>query len=198
MFSDDSEISSVRNTLLKHYGDQQRSQGTRLIGFVAGLFALWTLTSDVLRLSQVFEFPYIPWLTDWVLSLEPWLVDFSKIAFLFLGTSVILYFILRAIFRYSFYGHMVNAVIYIPKEEIEKLLKEEKHARNLRMNNLYSLHLATTFYVYSCKKIFRLPARWFFSLGSIGKAYPNKEIIGNCFLGLLAGFFSLLLLLFMW
>jgi hypothetical protein len=38
------QIREARKTLLKHYTAQQNSQGTRLIGFVAGLFVLLQLT----------------------------------------------------------------------------------------------------------------------------------------------------------
>ena len=104
-------ISDERSILLSHYSDQQHSQATRLIGFVAGLFALWTLTAVVLRLrlSSIFpSFPTIPMITEWVLSPDLWIVDLSKVIFLYLGTAFILCFILRSIFRFVIFAHFTT------------------------------------------------------------------------------------------
>lgn len=120
------DFKKAQETLLGYYSDLQDSQVTRLIGFVVGLFALLQLAqySD----GSTHEFSrYLAF----SLNLSSIFVDF-KVAVLFTGSSIILYFILRAIFRYSLFGYLPSKIITARKEEAEQVLADWKECENFK------------------------------------------------------------------
>jgi hypothetical protein len=195
----EAKLSEARNTLLKHYTDLQTAQGTRLIGFVAGLFALLqlTLTASTSGASQIFANTKIPVLTDWVLSLPSLLGEVMKAIVLLVGTSGILFFIVRTILRYAVYGHIAYGVISISEDDMRQFLYKsdvDKSATELSI-----LDGAVTRYVHTKKKAFLVPANLIVSVSkSHPKDFPNKTKRGYIYLGLLSLFFSILLLLLLW
>jgi hypothetical protein len=111
------QISEARKQLQTYYSDQQNQQMTRLIGFVIGLFTLLQLAQESrnLALSSVFPNVTIFNMPKYAIYWDP-----LKVVFLFLGVSLILYFILRTIFRYALYGNMACWVMNINYVDIMK------------------------------------------------------------------------------
>jgi hypothetical protein len=182
--------------LLSQYTAQQNGQGTRLIGFVVGLFTLLQLTQalDQSALSRIF-----PNFISFLQLTAPW-GDFLKVLFLFMGTWVILYFILRSIFRFSVYGHLSSAAMYVTEEEAEEVVvdysKNSKNPEKYKKLAVWAINIAVARIVYD-KKVWRLPACWFASLPKDPK-YPNCYKKGFGFLSAFSFVVAFLLLLFLW
>jgi hypothetical protein len=196
------QISEARKQLQTYYSDQQNQQMTRLLGFVVGLFTLLQVTqsSKSSPLSSVFpHFPsasikarYAPfWLRiGWLSPAENW--DFLKVVFLFLGVSLILYFILRTIFRYALYGNMASWVMNIKYDNVMEY--KDKGG----CNEMYALNHALSEKIYDDANIFWIfPANWFFKVDEDTK-YPSREKCGYAVCMFISIVTSLLLLLFLW
>ena len=193
------KLSEASKTLLEHYTDLQTSQSTRLIGFVAGLFALLqlTLTASTSGANQIFANTKIPVLTDWALSLSPWIGEILKASILLVGTSGILFFIVRTILRYAIYGYMAFGVIGMSEDSVRQFLFKsdiDKSPTELRV-----LDTAVTREVHATKKAFLVPANLIVSVSKLHpKEFPNRTKRGYIYLGILSLFLSVLLLLLVW
>ena len=202
----DAEIEKAKRALLSHYAAQQNSQGTRLIGFVAGLFALWTLTSNVPGLNQVFGLPRIPLITDWVLSLPPWAVDsvdLVKVAILFFGTSIILFYILRTIFRHSVFGLLSVQAMWVTRNEVIETVRAIAKSKNKKPleyehRELFMINFTCARIIYQNNKLiyWKIPVRWFFPITY--PECPSCVKTGYFFLAVVALFIAFLLLVLLW
>jgi hypothetical protein len=193
----EAKLSEARRILLKHYTDIQTAQSTRLIGFVAGLFALLelTLTANNSGISQTFaNFPQIPILTDFVLSIPPEIGEVTKAIVFILGTSGILFFIIRTILRYGVYGYMAFRVALISEDEMRQFLLKSDVSKPV--TELFVLDVTVTRYVHSKNKAFLVPANLIISVSNLHpKEFPSRTKRGYIYFGLLSFFFSFLLLL---
>jgi hypothetical protein len=181
------QISEARKQLQTYYSDQQNQQMTRLIGFVIGLFTLLQLTqlSKSYPLRNVFpSFPHVIGAT----YAPFW--DFLKVLFLFFGVSLILFFILRTIFRYSLYGSMASWVMNVKDYEVKK------YRNNVEYNEMLAFNVILSQGVYKDGHIFGLPANWFFNLND--PTCPSHENYGIALYIIISAITSLLLLLFLW
>jgi hypothetical protein len=202
----------ARRALLSHYTAQQNGQVTRLVGFVIGLFTLLQLSQALgdKALNQIFR--NVPGFIQFTM---PWIGDVLKTLFLFFGTWIILYFILRAIFRFAFYGYLTSEVMIVTDEEAVKAVEDEakekvkregkaqdqeeikKEFKKFKDREIWALNTATLRHEYDGKKIYYVPAKWFFALPYAPK-YPNREKTGIIFLLIVSFVLAFLLLLFLW
>jgi hypothetical protein len=92
-----------KKTLIEFYSEMQSALGTRLIGFVVGLFALLQLVqfSKSARLGEIF-----PIFKNWQDFGSQW-----KFIFLFIGVLILMVYIVRTIFRYAVYGRFMIKVL---------------------------------------------------------------------------------------
>ena len=189
----------AKHSLLSHHTAQQNSQATRLIGFVAGLFVLLQLTqtSKLYELTNVFpNFPTIIVFGD-----SPVLWDFLKVVFLFMGTWAILFFILRAIFRYAVFGKIAFSAMWVTMDDAKVFVrdytrKEKKNPVEFEFREIWVLNQAASKKVYHEKIYLILPAKWFLKFAS--PECPSREIIGYLFIGAVAFILAFKLLLFLW
>ena len=181
------QISEARKAVQTYYADQQSQQGARLVGFVIGLFTLLQLAqaSKNLRLSGVF--PNFPKVIE-AINAPFW--DFLKVLFLLAGTTIIMFFIFRTIFRYSLYGVMASQVFIVKESEIEKYKQDSDY------NELHAFNQVVAVDAYKNKKVFWLPARWFMSLDD--KECPICERTGSTILAGASFLLSIILLIFLW
>ena len=200
---DPESLDKSREVLLNYYVSEQNSQSTRLVGFTVGLFALLSLAMS--SGQNTLHATYSNYQGFLVFADVPLFWDYLKVIFLYIGTSVILFAILRAIFRYSYWGQLTTAVIFEAKEGkegMDELLKDvierrKNEKQDKPPNELSDLNVASVRYIYG-KKIFGLPASWFVSVDPSYCDYPNHSRRGVLFLSGLAMFFAILLLLFLW
>jgi hypothetical protein len=176
------QIAEARKALQNYYTDQQNQQGTRLIGFVIGLFTLLQLTQTSKNSPLSGVFPNFPKIIN--VTLCPLLSDSLKVVFLFVGTAFIIFFILRTIFRYALYGTMASYIMTVNNYDIKGC------------NEMYALNLAISKDFYTYKTVFGLHARYFLTVGD--KEYPHREWEGVAILASISIFITFLLLLFLW
>ena len=186
------EIAETRKALLDLYVHQQTAQGTRLIGFVAALFVLLQLTqaSKSYRLTEVFASfpPIIPF------GNVPLLWDFLKVIFLFLATTLIMYLILRSIFRFAFYGYMSSEIMVVTEDDAKDAIIE--NAKTPNIGSLWAFHKATARVVYNKKVYWFFPAYLFFRIGD--SKFPDRDKQGFLVLLIISLATAFLLLLFLW
>jgi hypothetical protein len=194
----DDKIESAKQALLKHYTDEQNGQITRLLGFAVGLFTLLQLAQSLgdKAFNQIFIcFPSLIQFT------QPWEGDVLKTLFLFLGTWVILYFILRSIFRFAVFGLFTSYVMWVTIVEAREtvrshVLKNHKKPATYEHRELWVVNQATSKFVYDRSVYHSVKAKWFFSTG-----YPNcpdRKNTGYFFSLSVAFVIAFLLLLFLW
>jgi hypothetical protein len=195
----DTQIAEARKALLKHYTDQQNGQITRLVGFAIGLFTLLQLSQTLSdrALSQVF--PNFPIFIQFTIS---WEGDVLKVIFLFVATWAILYFILRSIFRFAYYGHLSSEILYTTEDEAKNVVHDEavrvkRQQAEFAQREIWALSTATARRLYDKKKIYGLPAKWFFSL-QVHPNYVKCDNQGFRVLLLISLALAFLLLLFLW
>jgi len=192
------QISEARKQLQTYYSDQQNQQMTRLIGFVIGLFTLLQLTQSSKSSPLSSVFPYFPSVIE--ATYAPFW-DFLKVVFLFFGVSLILFFILRTIFRYALYGNMACWVMNINYGDIMKN-KDKWSGCNEMFAFNYSLSLEIYRTARTTARIFGIvPANWFFHFVDKDKKdteHPSHEKCGHVFCIFISALTSLLLLLFLW
>jgi hypothetical protein len=183
------QISEARKQLQTYYSDQQNQQMTRLIGFIIGLFTLLQLTQSSKSSPLSSVFPHFPRVIE--ATYGPFW-DFLKVVFLFLGVSLILYFILRTIFRYALYGNMASWVMNIKYDEVME------HKDKGGCNEMYAVNHALSEKIYRDTHIFWIfPANWFFKVDE-DTEYPSREKCGYAVCMFISMVTSLLLLLFLW
>lgn len=195
------DIEKARHELLSHFTAIQNNQGTRLIGFVAGLFVLLQLTqtSKAYLLATIFHsFPTITVLGDASLF---WLWDSLKVAFLFAGTWAVLFFVLRTIFRYSVFGKMSSYAIWVTKDDAKDFVRAYAKAKNMKpvefeFRKTWVLAEAAAKKVYHETIYWKLPARWFLGFGLPG--CPPCENKGYYFSSAVSSVLTILLILFLW
>ncbi len=193
---DPDKLEEARAVLLKHYTDEQTAQGTRLIGFVAGLFALYQLTLNSISSES---------LGNIVITMFSSSTNFITIFLLVAGTTVILVFIMRTMLRYAVFGHMVTILIQIDQGEIRKLLSYEfkNKWKEYKLRPLLAyLHLSVSRCIYLDKIVFFIfPARYFLSVDKEPKIqvyFPDRTKRGYVGLFALSMSFSILLVLVLW
>jgi hypothetical protein len=176
------EVAEARKALLSYYADEQNIQVTRLIGFVVGLFTLLqlALVSKVPKIMEVTGF--LPWFWNW------------KDLFLFIGTAIILYFILRVIFRYSFFGYLSSNLFIVTVDDAKTVAAENNYESKL--NEFLAFNLATTRKVYEDTKLFWLPSNLFFTAGD--KKCPSRERWGVKILAIISVVLTFLIIYFLW
>jgi hypothetical protein len=181
------QIADARKSIQSYYADQQSQQGTRLVGFVIGLFTLLQLTQAYKNsaLRNVFPSFNNAFQTHYSVLFDLW-----KTVFLFIGVSIIMYFILRTVFRYSLYGKMACNVMTISDEAVLKHQKEEEY------NELLAFNVEISESVYDKGNVFGISASWFLTLHN--KKHPSKERNGEALCAVIAIIITLLLLLFLW
>ena len=184
------DFKKAQETLLGYYGNLQSLQGTRLIGFVAGLFTL-------LQLAQYSGDHFDAFNIDWGFDLNfSSILGYVKIFLLFLGCLIILYFILRTIYRYCLYGYLPSKIITARKEEAEQVLKDwegKKHTSSA----LYALNTSIFRKVHS-EKVFGIKSYYFYSVLDPKPEYQGNKSAGVKRLAGLAVVVSFLLILFLW
>lgn len=196
------EIAEARKAILSHYTAQQNGSVTRLVGFVIGLFTLLQLAQALGDKAFSKIFGNFPSLIQFTL---PWEGDVLKTLFLFFGTWIILYFIVRSISRFAVYGYLSSQIMYVTEGDAKDVIKDEAKRTNKKSSEfndlgIWALSTATLRSLYDAKtmKIYYLvPVKWFFSLPSHPK-YPNREKTGFGVLLIVSWFFAFLLLLFLW
>ena len=190
------DFKKAQETLLGYYGDLQSLQGTRLIGFVAGLFTLLALAQYSGDHLQAFNMNW-----GFELNWSSFLGDF-KIVLLFSGCAILLYFILRTIYRYCLYGYLPSRLITARKEEAEQVLvdwkrKEDWKGKEPTYSALYALNTSIFRKAHEAK-VFRSKAYYFYSVLDPNPEYQGDESAGKKRLAGLAVGFSILLILFLW
>jgi hypothetical protein len=191
------DFKKAQETLLGYYGDLQSSQGTRLIGFAVGLFALLQIAQYPEGSSHAFN-KYLAF----NLNLSSIFAGF-KVAVLFGGCLIILYFILRAIFRYSLFGYLPSKIITARKEEAELVLAEWKGRADLKgkeptSSALYALNTSIFRKVHDENTVFRIKSRYFYSVLDPNQQYQGNERAGKVILLFLAVVLSGVLIAFLW
>jgi hypothetical protein len=181
------EIAEARIALVKHYSDQQTAQGARLIGFVAGLFALYQLAWTYMGKS----------FDDVFTILFP--TNIIKIVLLLFGTTIILVFAIHTIFRFAVFSHFVTVSMGICEDDIKNLLRYDKENKNRPL--LSCIHDAISKKVYLEKKVFWISARYFIPVDTaerLQKYFPRRTIVGYAGLLYLSLSFSILLIVILW
>jgi len=184
------DFKKAQETLLGYYGNLQSLQGTRLIGFVAGLFTLLQLAQYSGDRFHAFN---INWGFD--LNFSSILGDF-KIILLFSGCVIILYFILRTIFRYCLYGYLPSKIITARKEDAEQVLGDWK-GKEPTSSALYALNTSIFRKVHDAK-VFGIKSYWFYSVLDPIEKYQGKKGYGEKLLAIFAFVISGLLIAFLW
>jgi hypothetical protein len=190
------KIEEARKTLLTHYNSVQTSQVTRLIGFVAGLFTLLQLTqvSRTSTLSTMFS----SFQTN--IIIPPLLWDGFRFAILYIGTLIITFFILRAIFRFCIFGFISSAILNMSKgyfdEHIEKIeIDKEKIALIQTMNILAVMSVLD-----AKRRVYYLfPAKYFlhFDMKEV-EGYKTPKYWGTFCILILALVISTLIIVILW
>lgn len=193
-------VIETKKTLFQHYTALQHSQAVRLVGFVTGLFTLLGLTkvADNLRFSQIFSnFPTIILLDD-----SPQVWDFLKVTFLFIGVSILMFFILRTIFRFSVFGNMNSKVATVTSENLRQVVRDyatdEKTVQECEEKILWVCEMATSRLAKITKIYWFLPASLFLHHKDKDSKYTCNTTIGHLFLIGLSVFISSTLILFFW
>ncbi len=192
------DVREAKNSLIKYYSDQQGSQSTRLVGFAVGLFTLLGLAqvSFDKGLREVYSnFQGFVVFTD-----IPWFWDFCKVVFLLFSTWLILFFIVRSIFRYAMFGYMSTILMNLPRDVAEQIIVENAKKEEVPVfidRQQWAFNVATMRALYKDVHLFWIfRARWFFTSGDI--ACPSCENKGHLLSGAVAFAFAVLLLLFLW
>jgi hypothetical protein len=197
------DIEKAKLELYNHFTDIQNNQGTRLLGFVAGLFVLLQLTqtSKVYFLATVYDsFPTIKVLGDASLF---WLWDVLKVAFLFAGTWAVLFFVMRTILRYSVFGQLTSNAIWVTKDDAKNFVRayaEEKKMKpmDFEYRKAWVLAETTAEKVYHETIYWKLPAKWFLTFELPTRKCPHCEKRGYYFIGTVSIVLTILIILFLW
>jgi hypothetical protein len=131
----------------------------------------------------------------------PLLWDFLKGVFLLAATTIILYFILRSIFRFAVYSGYSSDILHVTEDDAKKVAqdyaeKRKKPIAEYESLELLTLHEATSREVYSKKIYWVFPANLFFTSGD--PTCPSHESRGIGILFLISLGLAFLLLLFLW
>jgi hypothetical protein len=190
----DKNIEEARRALLTYYTSLQSSQTTRLIGFVAGLFTLLQLTqvSKSLTLHTMFSsfpiiinFPVIVW-------------EAIRFVTLFGGIFIIIFFILRAIFRFCIFGLLSSAVANLSEEDYDTVLKDIGNvAEKKGPIQLMKIVASWKVVVKDNRKAYGvLPAKLFVQFNH--KEYKTPKYWGAFWLALLSFIITILILAILW
>lgn len=172
------QLEEARAELLRHYVDLQTSQSTHLIGFVAGIFTLVSAVSSNDRLFKVFtegsgiiiSFQLPQWLGFW----------------LFYGAvMVLLFFVLRSVFRFTVFGYLSVYVVLVTQNDIGNA-QEPPVISRVQVATAARLRTAN-------RKSFGFPAMWFLATSD-----GNEECKGWVVCALLALVFSAILIGLIW
>jgi hypothetical protein len=191
-------IERAKHELLSNFTAQQNSLGTRLIGFIAGLFVLLQLsqTSNQYKLASVYpNFPEI------IVADIPFLWDSLKVAFLFFGTWILLVLVLRSIFRYAVFGKLASYAMWVTSNEAKEIVRVrvkeyEMKPMAFEFREIWALSQATAKKVYKEKLYWIIPANWFLSFKFPN--CPSCQKKGHYFSFAFSFILTLLLLLFLW
>ncbi len=190
-------LEDLKKSLFEHYTTLQNSQAIRLIGFVTGLFTLLGLAqaSKVSKLSEIFaNFPTII-----VFGNSPQLWDFLKVIFLFMGVSIIIFLILRAIFRFAVFGTLSSEAAYITTKDARQVVvdyaKDEDDLKAYRNRAMWVIEIAASRLSHESKVLW-LPITWFISFSD--PKYPCNKNVGHFVVFASSLVVAFLLILFLW
>jgi hypothetical protein len=194
----DDKIEDTKQALLNHYTAQQNGQVTRLVGFVIGLFTLLQLAQGLVDKAFNKIFSAFPSLIQFPM---PWEGDVLKTLFLFFGTWIILYFILRSISRFAVFGKMVSYAMWVTKEgakDIVSVYAKKWNVKPMEFENrrIWVLNEAVSEKVYHEPIYWKLRARWFLRFDM--PECPSCERVGYYLTFGFAFLLAFLLLLFLW
>jgi hypothetical protein len=195
----DDKIEEAKATLIDHYTKQQNAQGTRLIGFVAGLFVLLQVTQTSIEYGLTKIFPNLS--TIIISGNIAILWDVLKFLFLFLLTSAILFYTLRTIFRYAVFGILSTEVMWVTKDEAREIVrvfakKDNEKPEYYEFRELWVVHRATASEAYGKNIYWKIKARWF--MASANPEFPSCENTGFWLCGAFALILAFILLIFLW
>lgn len=122
---------TAKNYLITYYQNISSSQAVRLIAFSAGLFTLLGAIQVPAEKSLRVFFKDAPSIINFGLTPEG-LASF-KFVILFLTISILLFFIFRAIFRYTTYAIIANELIYVKKDDLTET--SEKKSLHNKLND---------------------------------------------------------------
>ena len=108
------QFREAKSALIHHYASNRASHGVHLIGFTAGLFTLIQIVqnSESQPLSGIFKnvsviFSGIP----------PIIGEFFKLMVFFVGIWVLLFFIIRTIFRFAVFAYFAEYSLAVGAKE---------------------------------------------------------------------------------
>jgi len=189
------QFRETKNALLRYYASSRDSQGVHLIGFVAGLFTLIQtvqhsrqeplsgIFSDVGAI--LFELSRAHRVLEIVSSLVATSWQVLKFPIFIFSIIFLLFFIIRAIFRFALFAHLSEYLIRLKPSEISE--------RTEPIHDV--IHTAVVDNIDKAKqKVFWVfPLIWFISRGN-GNQYWKGQVM--CLL--LAICSTLTLMLFLW
>lgn len=193
------DFKEAQANLLHYYAQQQSAQGPRLIGFSIGLFTLFQLVLTSQKVSQLLPnliFPSV---------FTPLGNDVFKLLFLLIASSIIMYFILRTVFRYCLYGYLPSGIMCTCRKDAEDTITEynnqymkDNNGRSYEYSALFAVN-TSAFRLIHCKWLYGLfHAYWFYSIKDPNPQYKSNQRVGAIILAILAFIISCLLITFFW
>jgi hypothetical protein len=161
------DFNSAKEALLKYYSDTQISLGARLIGYIVALFTLFEAVSNFSKsgFSDIF--------LGVTITTDPF-TSFAKLALFFVGTWLLIIYIIRTIFRYAACAGFCNYLMGLPPP------KDGSKPLN---------HGAISTKVYRkmlgkrVKVFFIFPFNWFLSGNKGGTQQAHKDLQKDTFSG---------------
>lgn len=174
----------TKSALLRHYSEQQTSQGTRLIGFAVSFFTLIQTVqvsySD--KLAEVFApLNQLP-LPSFAVVVKPLLL-----LSMFSIASILMIFIVRTVFRFAAVAILIQSLLELPPTTNDA---------NQSLTTVISNRMREEFEKRNAKLYWLFPATWFVKRDSDRGRRENRN--GWCLSLSIAVFLNLILFMLLW
>ena len=160
-----SQFREAKSALLHYYSSNRDSHGVRLIGFTAGLFTLIQIVQNSKKepLSGIFT------KTSVILGgIPPSYTEAFKLLVFFAGNGLLLFFIIRSIFRFAVFGYLSEFTLAVNSDETF----ERAEAIHMAIHKIVEKKIVST-----KKKLYGVfPLRWFVSTGKDSEHWKGYSL----------------------